>query len=107
MEYNLNALTEIQVTDSYLGLDQDLRKCQNEEPFYNCTTRTYIDTIFEECGCFPFHMKVSKKVAVLLTIINNIIKQIKQFRISAPLSRWNVLTMSLLTHPVVSNLVLV
>ena len=70
-EYNLNALTEIEVTDSYLGLEQDLRKCQNEEPFYNCTTRKYMDTILEECGCLPLHihMGLSKKVAVSITII--------------------------------------
>ena len=93
-EYNLNALTEIEVTDSYLGLDQDLRKCQNEEPFYNCTTRKHMVTIMEECGCLPIHMKLSNKVAVLMKIMNNIVKLIKQFRMSAPLNRWNVLTIS-------------
>ena len=28
-EYNLNVLKEIQVTDSFMGLDQNIRKCQN------------------------------------------------------------------------------
>ena len=37
-EYNLNALKEIRVTDSYLGLDQDDTQCQDKEPFDNCTT---------------------------------------------------------------------
>ena len=44
------------VTESYLGLDQDTRKCQNKEPFYNCTTRHFISTIFEQCGCLPHNM---------------------------------------------------
>ena len=30
-EYNINALTEIKVTDSYLGLDEDVRDCQSKE----------------------------------------------------------------------------
>ena len=30
-EYNLNVLKEIQVTDSYLELDQNTRGCQNKE----------------------------------------------------------------------------
>ena len=30
-EYNLNVLKEIQVTDSYLGLDQETRGCNHEK----------------------------------------------------------------------------
>ena len=49
-EYNLNALKEIKVTDSYLGMrmDQDIKDCQNKEPFFNCTTRKYINTFLGE-----------------------------------------------------------
>ena len=43
-EYNLNALKKIEVTDSYLGLDQDIRGCQNKEPLLNCTTEQYVNT---------------------------------------------------------------
>ena len=59
-EYNLNVLKEIEVTDSYLGLDQDVKECQNEEPFQNCTTRHYIDTIFGNCGCLPVNIMSGK-----------------------------------------------
>ena len=52
-EYNLNDLKEIMVTDSYLDLDQDIRGCQNLEPLYNCTTRQYMNTIMDKCGCLP------------------------------------------------------
>ena len=64
-EYNLNVLTEIKVTESYLSLDQNVRECQNEEPFYNCTTRKYFDTILRECGCLPLHIRLSNKVNCL------------------------------------------
>ena len=56
-EYNLNALTAVEITDSYLGLDQDVRKCQNVEPYQNCTSRHYFDTFLGQCGCLPFYMK--------------------------------------------------
>ena len=59
-EYNLNVLKEIEVTDSYLGLDQDVKECQNEEPLQNCTTRQYIDTIFGNCGCLPVNIMSGK-----------------------------------------------
>ena len=59
-EYNLNILTEIKITDSYLGLDQETRECQNEEPFYNCTTRTYLENVLRECGCLPANFIISK-----------------------------------------------
>ena len=66
-EYNLNALTEIEVTDSYLGIDQDIRGCQNEEPYLNCTTKHYVNNVLLECGCIPLNirniwMQLSKKV---------------------------------------------
>ena len=65
-EYNLNALKEIIVTDSYLGLGKDDKNCQNEEPFYNCTTRKYNTTILGECGCLPLKMRFLNKVFLLL-----------------------------------------
>ena len=65
-EYNLNALKEISVTDSYLGLDQDIRGCQNEEPFYNCTTRHYTKTLRDQCGCLPFSIRLTEKVILFL-----------------------------------------
>ena len=61
-EYNLNALKEIRVTDSYLGLDQDVRICQDEEPRINCTTRKYLDTLLGKCGCLPITVRLFHKV---------------------------------------------
>ena len=63
-EYNLNNLKEIEVTDSYLGLDQDVRGCQNDEPLHNCTTRQYLDTLLKECGCTPFTIRLSDGQAI-------------------------------------------
>ena len=61
-EYNLNVLKEIQVTESYLGLDQDIRNCQNEESLFKCGTREYIETFLAECRCLPFNIRQTDKV---------------------------------------------
>ena len=61
-QYNLDDLKEINVTESYLGMDQDVKACQNKEPFYNCTTRKYINEILMKCGCLPLNIRHSNKV---------------------------------------------
>ena len=61
-EYNLNVLKEIRVTEPFLGLEQEARKCQNDEPFFNCTSRQYIDTHLAQCGCLPDLMSSENKV---------------------------------------------
>ena len=68
-EYNLNALKEIRVTESYLGLDQDVRGCQNEEPLKNCTTRQYLKTMLGECGCLPFNFRLFHKVHFIIKML--------------------------------------
>ena len=65
-EYNINALTEIKVTESYLGLDEDVRECQSKETFYDCSNRKYVDTILGQCGCLPLSMiMASNKVFII------------------------------------------
>ena len=63
-EYNLNNLKVITVTDSFLGLDENNRGCQDKKAF-NCSTQKHIDTFLDKCGCLPLNMKLSDKVGVL------------------------------------------
>ena len=62
-EYNLNVVKEIKVTDSYLGLNEDIRGCQNEIAFDTCTTKHYIDNLLDQCHCLPFTIRLSDKVS--------------------------------------------
>ena len=61
-EYNLNALKEVKATDSYIGLGKEVTECQNEEPFFNCSTKQTIDAFRKECGCLPIAIRLSTKV---------------------------------------------
>ena len=61
-QYNLNALKEVRITESYLGMDQDITGCQNEESYLECTTRNYLDTLMKTCECLPAKINLSNEV---------------------------------------------
>ena len=61
-EYNLDEAGVISVTDSFLGLSQEVTECQNDEPLYNCTTRFYRNSLLMQCGCLPFNIRLSDRV---------------------------------------------
>ena len=43
----------MKATESFLGLDEDVRGCQIKETYSQCTTRIYKETALEQCGCLP------------------------------------------------------
>ena len=61
-QYNLHSMKEISVTDSFMGLHRDTRKCQNIETFDNCNTRLLLENLRKECGCLPLSLRLSRKV---------------------------------------------
>ena len=63
-QYNLNILKETDVTDSFLGLDQDVRNCQNVETYDDCTTRLLLDQMRDDCGCLPLSLIGNDKVII-------------------------------------------
>ena len=69
-EYNLDVLKEIVVSSSYMGLNQNIRKCQSEETFYDCTTKHYRYDILRHCGCLPSNARLNDKVNLLKSIQN-------------------------------------
>ena len=58
-------MKEIKVTDSFLGLDSDARKCQNIETYNECKSK-HLKTIEQECGCLPLPLRLSEEVKVIL-----------------------------------------
>ena len=61
-KYNLNALKEIMVQESFLTLDKDVRGCQDDETFSACTTRNYLKDLTNTCRCSPIHLNLKTKV---------------------------------------------
>ena len=65
--YNLNVVKEERVTEAFLGLDEEVRGCQNHEAQEDCQTRYFIKTALEECECLPFNIRTDEwKKKVLL-----------------------------------------
>ena len=63
---SISEVKVMEVTEDYLGLDESVRKCQNREPFENCTTRQYLDSVKSLCNCVPFALRYfSSSVKVL------------------------------------------
>ena len=62
-EYNINAVKEIKVTDSFLELDKKTRKCQTKETYSDCSTRNFMNAVLDQCGCLPFTMRLRHKVS--------------------------------------------
>ena len=65
-EYNLNIIKEERVTESFLGLNQDVRGCQNEEHYDECTTRQFIENMRGKCGCLPLSIALSVQVILIV-----------------------------------------
>ena len=44
-------------TEDFLTLDSNVRNCQTNEAFEDCTTRNYLTAIYEQCNCIPYNLK--------------------------------------------------
>ena len=64
-EYNVDDFRQIDVTESYLSLDPNVKRCQNKESLHDCTTRHHMDTIIGQCGCLPLNLRTSDEVFYL------------------------------------------
>ena len=67
----MNVVKEERVTEAFLGLDEEVRGCQNHEAQEDCQTRYFIKTALEECECLPFNIRTDewkKKVDIMSNI---------------------------------------
>ena len=64
---------ELQVTDSFLGLNEVVRGCQERGMYDNCIKNSHVDKIRNSCGCLPLGLKMNKNVNLLVFIFFNLI----------------------------------
>ena len=61
-EYNI-VLEKVSVTESYLGLKEEVRNCQDsEEDYQHCVTQNYVQRVREKCQCLPLSISLNNKV---------------------------------------------
>ena len=65
-----------------MTLDEDTRGCQMTEPYENCTTRVYKETVLEECGCIPFSIWMNDRVRKCS--LHQILTDILQYDLCGP-----------------------
>ena len=57
----MNSLVEIDATDSFLSLDPNVKKCQNDEEFEDCTAREQKKALLNNCKCVPFNIRMKEQ----------------------------------------------
>ena len=45
------------MTEEYVGLGQELTRCQTEQFRVDCTTRSYRDTLLQTYNCAPAYVR--------------------------------------------------
>ena len=67
-EYNI-VLEKVSVTESYLGLKEEVRNCrESEDDYQHCVTQNYVQKVREKCQCLPLSMSLNKKVGIIYFI---------------------------------------
>jgi hypothetical protein len=63
--YALTSVKEIDGTEAFLALDNDIKVCQNEETLADCSTKKLIKTSLDLCKCVPYKLRnCSKQVNI-------------------------------------------
>ena len=62
MEYFLNGIKEISVTDSFLSMGENVRGCL-EESYDDCTAKKYKNALIDKCQCLPFQLRLNEEVS--------------------------------------------
>ena len=62
--YNLNVVKNIRGTEGFLALPDSVKDCQLE-PYDNCTTRSYVDRVIQNCNCLPLKMRINENEKVI------------------------------------------
>ena len=54
--YAISDVKEVKVTEDFLGLQTNIRKCQNKERFEACTTNQFFNEALRLCKCVPYRL---------------------------------------------------
>ena len=65
-EYNLDSVTEIEITDSFLGLDEDVKGCNKDEGLNDCNSKYFVAKVLDHCGCMPLNLMTPEQVRLKL-----------------------------------------
>ena len=55
--YALTDLKDVRVTEEFLGLGQEVTRCQTKEARADCETRRYQEQVLASCHCAPLYLR--------------------------------------------------
>ena len=55
-------MKEISATDSFLSMDRDVSKCQDDETWDECVTEKYVNALKDKCKCLPLSLSLFDEV---------------------------------------------
>ena len=55
--YALNLIKDIKVTEEFLGLGQEITRCQTREFRADCVSRRYQEQVLAFCHCAPLYIR--------------------------------------------------
>ena len=65
--YALTSVKEIDGTEAFLSLDDDIKLCQNEETLADCSTKDFMKRNLDLCKCVPYKLRnFSKQVYIFI-----------------------------------------
>ena len=56
-DYALANVKEMDGTEGFLSLADEVKKCQNKESVLECEANAYLDSGKKKCGCVPHHLR--------------------------------------------------
>ena len=62
----------VKVTDSFLSLDENVIKCQNDKTFEQCLTQNYLESFMKKHKCLPIQVRLSTKVLQFSNFLYNL-----------------------------------
>ena len=55
--YALSSIKDIKVTEEFVGLGEEITRCQTREARADCVTRRYREQILQSCHCAPLYIR--------------------------------------------------
>ena len=55
--FRLADIKQMEITDDFTSLDENVRKCQTEIRKEDCVTKKYLENMKRTCNCLPFQLQ--------------------------------------------------
>ena len=69
--FALTAIKDIKVTEEFLGLGQEVTRCQRRESRADCVSRRYEEQVLTSCHCAPLYIRSQFPQQVLMIPTKN------------------------------------